>query len=100
MNRPNTSARFPIVSLNSSAQNSLLAFPFTLLFFRDPLCVPLANSCFHDKPYPENSPNCKMKVDYHEVDKTIEKILACEKVPNITAQFVEVYSFEILDLGI
>jgi len=40
-----------------------------------------------------------MKVDYHEVDKTIEKILACEKVPNITAQFVEVYSFEILDLA-
>jgi hypothetical protein len=45
------------------------------LFFHKRLCGPLANSRFHHKPDPANSPNSKLEAAYHKADKAIENIV-------------------------
>src|ERR1700722_4644191 len=56
-----------------SAQGVDVALLF--LFFHKRLCGPLANSRFHHKPEPANTPNSKLEAANHKADKAIENIV-------------------------
>ena len=45
------------------------------LFFHKRLCGPLANSCFHRRPDPQNRPDSRLEAAYHRADKAIQNIV-------------------------
>jgi hypothetical protein len=40
------------------------------LFFHKHLCGPLANSCFHHPPNPQDRPDSRLEVAYHRADSS------------------------------
>jgi hypothetical protein len=44
-------------------------------FLHKRLCGPLANSCFHHQPDPQQRPNSRLEAAYHRADAAIQRVV-------------------------